>query len=380
LKKGKKLFSSIDEYFKNQSKTFLIIEVVIVIFSIGIADYVTGQEISLAIFYLLPISLLVWYTNRNITISLCIICSIVEFVANSAAGKTYSHYLIAFWDSTVLLSFFLLYAFILSRLQKEYASKIKLIDELQNSLAELSFTKEELEQKSQDLARSNVDLQQFAYAASHDLQAPLRGVEGFVNLFARRYRGKLDEKADEFIEFIIDGVKRMQILIKDLLAYSQVGTQGIQLKPMDSELAVAQAVANLKSAIEEKKAVVTYDTLPTVIADSSHLSRLFQNLIGNAVKFSGEELPKVHISAERKGNQWLFSVHDNGIGIDPNNQDRIFIIFQRLHTSEEYEGTGIGLAICKRIVERHGGNIWVESAPGKGSTFYFTIPERREPV
>jgi signal transduction histidine kinase len=380
LKKGKNLFSSIDGYFKNQSKTFLFIGNVIIIFSIGIADYLTGQEISFSIFYLLPISLSVWYTNRNITISMCIISSIVEFVANYAAGKIYSHYLISFWNSTVLLIFFLLYSFILSRLQKEYASRIKLIDDLQDSLIELSRTKEELGQKSQDLARSNVDLQQFAYAASHDLQAPLRGVAGFVNLFARRYRGKLDEKADEFIEIIIDGIKRMEILIKDLLEYSQVGTRGIQLKPMDSELAVAQALTNLKAEIEEKNAVITYDTLPKVIADSSQLSRLFQNLIGNAVKFCREKLPKVHISAERKGHQWLFSVHDNGIGIDPYNQDRIFVIFQRLHTGAEYEGTGIGLAICKRIVERHGGSIWVESEPGKGSTFYFTIPERRDPI
>lgn len=335
MKKEKNLFSSIDEYFKNQSKTFLFMWAVIIIFSIGIADYITGEEISLTIFYLLPISLIGWYTNRNITISMCIISSVVEFLANSAAGRTYSHYLISFWNSIVLLNFFLLYAFILSRLQKEYTTKINLIDELQDSLVKLSRTKEELEQKSQDLARSNVDLQQFAYAASHDLQAPLHGVAGFVNLFARRYRGKLDEKADEFIEFIIDGVQRMEILIKDLLEYSQVGTKGIQLKPMDSELAVAQALTNLKAAIEEKNAVITYDTLPRVIADSSQLSRLFQNLIGNAVKFCREKLPKVHISAERKGHQWLFSVHDNGIGIDPDNQDRIFVIFQRLHTSAE---------------------------------------------
>jgi len=307
---------------------------------------------------------------------MCIISSVIEFVANSAAGRTYSHYLISFWNSVLLLGFFLLYAFILSMLQKEYRSRIKLIDELQDSLAELKHTREELEQKSQELARSNIDLQQFAYAASHDLQAPLRGVEGFVNLFSRRYKGKLDTKADEFIEFIIDGVKRMQVLIKDLLEYSQIGAKEIHWKPMESELAVTQALANLKTAIEESSAIVTYETLPRIIGDSSQISSLFQNLIGNAIKYRKEEPPKIHISAERKGDKWLFSVNDNGIGIDPNNSDRIFVVFQRLHTREEYEGTGIGLAICKRIVERHKGNIWIESEPGKGSTFYFTIPDQ----
>jgi PAS domain S-box-containing protein len=234
----------------------------------------------------------------------------------------------------------------------------------------------ELEKMTDELARSNADLQQFAYAASHDLQAPLRGVEGFVNLFSRRYKGKLDTKADEFIEFIIDGVKRMQVLIKDLLEYSQIEAKEIHWKFMESELAVTQALANLKTAIEESSAIVTYETLPRIIGDSSQMSSLFQNLIGNAIKYRKEEPPKIHISAERKGDKWLFSVNDNGIGIDPNNLDRIFVVFQRLHTREEYEGTGIGLAICKRIVERHKGNIWIESEPGKGSTFYFTIPDQ----
>ena len=234
----------------------------------------------------------------------------------------------------------------------------------------------ELEKMTDELARSNADLQQFAYAASHDLQAPLRGVEGFANLFSRRYKGKLDTKADEFIEFIIDGVKRMRVLIKDLLEYSQIEAKEIHWKSMESELAVTQALANLKTAIEESSAIVTYETLPRIIGDSSQMSSLFQNLIGNAIKYRREEPPKIHISAERKGDKWLFSVNDNGIGIDPNNLDRIFVVFQRLHTEEEYEGTGIGLAICKRIIERHKGNIWIKSEPGKGSTFYFTIPDR----
>jgi signal transduction histidine kinase len=376
LKEKKDLFTSAEEYFRRQSKTFFLICSIIITLLIGVADYLTGEELSLVIFYILPISLIVWFTNRDATIFMCIISSIIEFAANSAAGRTYSHYLISFWNSALLLGFFLLYAFILSMLQKEYRSRTKLIDELQASLAELKHTREELEQKSQDLTRSNMDLQQFAYAASHDLQAPLRGVEGFVNLLSRRYKGQLDTTADEFIEFIVDGVKRMHVLIKDLLEYSQIGAKEIHWKPMESELAVTQALANLKTAVEESSAIVTYKALPRIVGDPAQMSSLFQNLIGNAIKYRKEETPKIHISAEREGDRWLFSVNDNGIGIDPNNSDRIFVVFQRLHTREEYEGTGIGLAICKKIVERHNGDIWMESEPGKGSTFYFTIPDQ----
>lgn len=234
---------------------------------------------------------------------------------------------------------------------------------------------EELKQLANELARSNADLEQFAYVASHDLQAPLKNVEGFVKLFTKRYRGKLDNKADEFIEFIIDGVKNMQMLIKDLLEYSQVDTKGKGFKPVDSSMPLALALANLQSVIEENEGAVTYDeNLPKVMADSSQFSRLFQNLIGNALKFKGKRKPRVHVSALRNDNEWVFSVKDNGLGIKPEDAEKIFAVFQRLHGKSEYPGTGIGLAICKKIVERHGGRIWVESKPGKGSTFFFTIP------
>jgi PAS domain S-box-containing protein len=235
---------------------------------------------------------------------------------------------------------------------------------------------EALKRTANELKRSNADLQQFAYAASHDLQEPLRIIEGFIKLLDKRYKGKLDEKADEFIEHTVDGVERMRELINDLLEYSKVGTKGINLKPIDFSLAVDKTVLNLKTAIEEISAVVTHDELPTVMADDSQISSLFQNLIGNALKFHGKKTLRVHVSAERKDNEWVFSVRDNGIGIDPEQAERIFVVFQRLHTREEYPGTGIGLAICKRIIERHGGRIRVESEPGKGSTFYFTIPDR----
>ena len=243
-------------------------------------------------------------------------------------------------------------------------------------ITERKKREEELHNLTEELKRSNADLEQFAYSASHDLQAPLRGIEGFIKLLSKRYKGKLDAKADEFIEFTIEGVQRMKMLIKDLLEYSQIGTKNKNFSSVDSSIPLALALANLQRSIEENKAAVTYDALPNVLADSSQLSRLFQNLIGNAIKFHGNELPKIHISAELKGEEWIFAVIDNGIGIDPKNFDRIFSVFQRLHTREEYEGTGIGLASCKKIVERHGGRIWVVSEIGKGTTFYFTLPHQ----
>jgi PAS domain S-box-containing protein len=235
----------------------------------------------------------------------------------------------------------------------------------------------ELKKMADELTRSNKDLKEFAYVVSHDLKEPLQVIKGFLMLFEKRYKDKLDEKANEIIRFTVDGAKRMQELIKDLLEYSQVGTKGKEFNPADCSLILNKAISNLKVSIEESGAVVTHDTLPTVTADAIQLSRLFQNLIGNAIKFHGSEAPMVHISTERKGDEWLFSVRDNGIGIDPKFADRIFTVFQRLHSSDEYPGTGIGLAICKKIVEHHGGRIWVESEPGKGATFYFTIPERQ---
>ena len=231
-----------------------------------------------------------------------------------------------------------------------------------------------LARKTEELACSNAELEQFAYVASHDLQEPLRMVSSYVQLLARRYKDRLDSDADDFINFAVDGANRMQALIKDLLAYSRVGTKGKSLEPTSCETVLDLTLANLQFAIEENSARVTHDPLPTVLADQSQLVQLFQNLIANAIKFRGEEAPHVHLAAEKHEGGWLFSIRDNGIGIDEEYGERIFEIFQRLHGRDDYSGTGIGLAICKKIVDCHGGRIWVTSNPGGGSAFYFTLP------
>ena len=228
--------------------------------------------------------------------------------------------------------------------------------------------------KVEELNRSNEELGQFAYIASHDLQEPLRMVASYTQLLSRRYKGKLDSDADEFIAFAVDGAGRMQRLIQDLLTYSRVGTKGQELLAISSEEALQQALINLRGAIEEKGALVTHDPLPTVLADEVQLIQLFQNLVGNAIKYQSPGIPKVHIAAAKNGaNKWTFSVKDNGLGIDSQYFEKIFGMFQRLHKREEFAGTGIGLAICKKIVERHDGNISVESQPGQGSTFRFAL-------
>lgn len=242
-------------------------------------------------------------------------------------------------------------------------------------ISERKRAESELRLSAQELARSNLDLEQYAYVASHDLQEPLRAVAGCVQILEKRYSGQLDQRANELIAHTVDGVRRMQTLIDDLLSYSRVGTRGKAFEPSDCNAILAQALANLEVSIAEVQAVVTHDELPIVVADAAQFTQLFQNLVSNALKFRSQQPPNIHISVRRSEGHWLFSVRDNGIGIKPEYFERIFVIFQRLHVRSEYPGTGIGLSICKKIVERHGGRIFVESEPGNGTTFSFTLPE-----
>lgn len=256
----------------------------------------------------------------------------------------------------------------------------RLVPAVKRALAEIEVRKERrraekaLADKMEELARSNAELEHFAYVASHDLQEPLRMVACYTQMLAKKYEGRLDADADECIHFAVEGASRMQQLLIDLLRHSQVGAKGRNFALTNCENALQAALDLLRGQITENDASITHDPLPTVMADRLQIEQLFQNLIGNSIKFRGEEPPCVHVSAEKEDSAWVFAVRDNGIGIDPKYADRIFIVFKRLHTRDEYPGTGIGLAICKRIVEHHGGRIWVESTPNEGATFFFTLP------
>jgi len=236
-------------------------------------------------------------------------------------------------------------------------------------------SEEQLVKTVAELKRSNEELQQFAYVASHDLQEPLRMVSSYTQLLSKRYSGQLDSDADEFIAFAVDGCNRMQGLIQDLLAYSRAGEGGKALLEVSGEEAMQAALTNLRVSIEQSGAIVTHGPLPDITTNAMQLTQVFQNLVGNAVKYRGAAVPRIHIGAEQSGDEeWIFSVRDNGLGIDPRYFEKIFVLFQRLHGRNEFAGTGIGLAICKKIVDRLGGRIWVESQTGKGSTFYFALP------
>jgi signal transduction histidine kinase len=232
---------------------------------------------------------------------------------------------------------------------------------------------EAMARKVEELARSNRELEEFAYVASHDLQEPLRMVASYCELLSQRYRGKLDEKADKYIDYAVDGARRMQQLISHLLQYSRVGTKAQALQPTDAGAVVSSVIVGLQNVVEASRAVIVCGPLPAVQADEVQLGQVFQNLIGNALKFHGEPAPRIQVNAEVVEKMVRFSVSDNGIGIEKDGSGRIFQMFQRLHTREKYEGSGMGLAIVKKIVEQHGGKIWFESVPGQGTTFYFTL-------
>ena len=247
--------------------------------------------------------------------------------------------------------------------------------QIAQDISERKYFENLLLRQSEELKRSNAELEQFAYIASHDLQEPLRMVASYVQLLAQRYHGRLDEKADKYIGYAVDGAHRMQALINDLLALSRVNSRGTEFQLANCREIVQRVLHDLGASIRESRAIVECDVLPDVMADERQIAQLFQNLIGNALKFRSEEPPHIHVHSEQRDGQWLFQVRDNGIGIAPEHTEQIFLLFQRLHSRDKYSGTGIGLAICKKIIERHGGRIWVESEPGKGSTFQFTLPE-----
>ncbi len=256
-------------------------------------------------------------------------------------------------------------------------SKVPLRDPDGNIFGVLGVYEDITERKEmeEDLKRSNAELQQFAYVASHDLQEPLRMVTAYLTLLDKRYKGQLDEKARQYMQFAIDGGLRAKDLVQDLLAFSRVDMHVSPTQLTSMEAVLDKTLDNLSVRIKELNASVSHDPLPTILADELQMVQVMQNLISNAIKFHGAERPIVHISCKDGGQEWIFSIHDNGIGIDPRYKEKIFILFQRLHSTQEYEGTGIGLAISKKIVERHGGKIWFESLPGRGTTFYFTIPK-----
>ena len=239
----------------------------------------------------------------------------------------------------------------------------------------LKKTEKRLKGTVEELERSNEELQSFAYITSHDLQEPLRTIASYAQLLERRYKNKLDPDADEFIDFMVDGASRMKEMIQGLLDYSRVGTRGHEFKEFEAQTALNYALNNLGASIGETGAEITYDELPIIFADKDQIIRVFQNLIGNTIKFRREGVrPKIHVSVQKTDDEYIFSVSDNGIGLEEQYSDKIFEVFKRLHAIGEYQGAGIGLAVVKRIIDRHGGRIWVESELGKGSTFYFTIP------
>ena len=363
--------------FQSNSKLtlwFIKAMIFLLVLLVGIIDYVTGVEISFSIFYLFPIFLASWFLNIRTGIAISVGSGILWFLADILGGHTYTHSLIPFWNTMARLVIFTSFTIIIARLKIAFNERAKLIDKLTMNLEEIRQTQEELERKSQELAHSNVELEQFAHVVAHDLKNPLLGVEAYGHRLKKHYQGKLDADAEKYVGYILDGIARMRELIEDLLEYAKLGKKVRELESSNCNDTLNRALANLRVAIEESGAFVTHDMLPVVMVDGTQLIQLFQNLVGNAIKYRREEPIRIHVSAEKKGAEWQFSVSDNGIGIDPRDTESIFEIFHRSKEGSDHPGTGIGLAICKRIVELHHGRIWVESELGKGSTFFFKIP------
>lgn len=341
---------------------------------VGEADYVTGYELPFLVFYFPSVVIVSWSGRRGFAVAMAVACACVSFVADLVAQHPYSSEIYRYWNLLIWFVAFLSVAALVLKIRRLLDDQEKLNDELLLALNKLKRAEADREQRARELARSNRDLEQFAYLASHDLQEPLRMITQFLQLLRKNYQGRLDQDADDYIQFAVEGAERMQALIRDLLVYARVDSGGKEFSRTDCEKVLDEALANVGARIEESGATITRDPLPTIKADSTQLIQVFQNLIWNAIKFRGPDPPRIHVGSRREANEWLFWVRDNGIGIAPEFAERIFLIFRRLHTREQYAGTGIGLAICKRVVERYEGRIWVESQPGQGATFYFVIP------
>ncbi len=362
------------ENLARRSKSIAALSLLVVVIVIGVADYITGNELSFWIFYLLPISLASWFVGKRMGVFISVASFTALLSADLLAGGQYSHPAIPYWNGVMRLGSFVIVVLILSQLKREYTNELELNAELQAALKRLEQKQEELKQKAEDLAHSNAELEKFAYVAAHDLRGPLIGIGGYVQHLRRRLKDKLDPEDGRVLEQVLGQVARMEDLIHALLGYARVGTARLEVKRVDLNEIIHQVVSDLQAEIEKSAALVTSDPLPTIWADGTQIRQLLQNLVSNGIKFHGQELPRVHLSARKGEVDFLFSVRDNGIGIDSKDQDRIFEMFQRLHNNPKYPGSGIGLAISKKIVENHRGRIWVESELQKGTIFHFTIP------
>ena len=359
-------------------KTALITVGFISIFAIGWADFESGLEMGFSIFYLFSVIMITWAANLWTGVIASVLSAIIWGLADKIGGHNHSHAWIPYWNTFTRFGFYIIITITLSRLKQGILQRSRLYKELEDAYNELKKAEDALELQAKELVRSNQDLEQFAYVAAHDLRYPLVTIGGYINILKRQYKDKLDEEAMELISTASRGIFRMETLIKGLLSYARLESTVSEFKMTDMNENYKIALSHLEDLIRERNAKITCDPLTSVMADDVQMIQVFQNLIGNAIRFvnADQDCPRIHVTVKKEDAEWVFSVKDNGIGIDTGHFERIFGLFQRVKGAGENTGTGIGLAICKKIVELHGGRIWLESEPGKGSTFFFAIPVR----